>query len=97
VTEIVPFGGEEEPRDLEAEANRALERLRADPAGERLAEMLPDILLVGISYLADVFGLLGKYRGLATEIRRRQYIREAARTAAPAAIAAPPEPPEEKG
>ena len=90
-----------EPVDLEAEAERALAKLRADPAGERLAEMLPDMLMVGVSYAADLFSLLGRYRAFGRELARRQLARERARSAAPQAftpqLMAPTAPKEETG
>jgi hypothetical protein len=85
VTQIVPWHepDDQEPVDLEGEAQRSIERLRTDPAGERLAEMLPDLLLIGVSYVGDLFVLMKRYRRLSAEMRRRQYAREDARRLAP--------------
>jgi hypothetical protein len=75
VTEI--FGFDDGPRiDLEAEASRALEEIRDTPGGDRLAEMLPDLLLIGASYVSDLWKLAGRYRRLAAEMRLRQAERE---------------------
>ncbi len=97
MTQIVPWSdaGDLEPVDLEGDAQRALQRLRSDPSGERLAEMLPDMLLIGVSYVGDLYVLMKRYRRSAAEMWRRQDEREAARRAAPG-IAAHTEPREEE-
>jgi hypothetical protein len=99
MTQIIPWLDEPddlEPVDLEEEAQKTLTRLRGDPAGERLAEMLPDLLLIGVACVGDLFALMRRYRRLSREMQRRQYAREDARRAAAraedsAALTGPPE------